>query len=115
MKGGGERMDSVIKRNVRIFRNSIGMSQEELANRIGVSKQMICMWEKQNNEKIPAYRYSKIAESLMIPTNYLTETNANVLALFVLNAKKNELLRQVEKIDEAREPLINYYMDLVTS
>ena len=64
---------------IRQIRKSLGMSQEALANQIGVSKVTICWYE--NNERTPTLdNFLKLADILNITLDELTGREINVVA-----------------------------------
>jgi len=52
--------------NIRLIRERKKITQEELANLLGVSRQAICMWEK-NKREISLSFLTKISEVLEVP------------------------------------------------
>lgn len=62
--------DALIGQRIRIVRISLGMSQEVLARKLGISFQQIQKYEKGKN-RIGAGRLSKVAEILGVPVEAL--------------------------------------------
>ena len=56
----------LVGENIRLIREKKKITQEELAKKIGVSRQAICMWEK-NKRGISLSILTKIAEVLDVP------------------------------------------------
>ena len=65
-------VDLAVGRNVRIWRMAKGMTQEELANRVGVTFQQLQKYEIGGN-RIPTGRLVKISGVLGIPISALFE------------------------------------------
>jgi len=65
-------VDVTVGRNVRIWRMAKGLSQAELANRLGITFQQVQKYEIGGN-RIPMGRLVKIAAILGVPTAALFE------------------------------------------
>lgn len=63
-------VDVHVGQNIRIFRNQRGMSQTELANKIGITFQQVQKYEKGAN-RVGGGRLFKIAEILKVPVSAL--------------------------------------------
>lgn len=66
-------IDQAIGERVRTYRKALGMSQTDLAERIGVRFQQVQKYENGSN-RIAASRLWQIAEALGVPVNALFET-----------------------------------------
>ena len=56
---------------VRNERNRLGLSQDELAKQIGVSRRVISSYENDSSRPRGTERYQKLADSLGVNINYL--------------------------------------------
>lgn len=57
-------------RSIRAYREQIGMSQEELGSRLGVTRQTIAAWE--NGDRAPSLeQFARIARALNVPMDLL--------------------------------------------
>jgi transcriptional regulator with XRE-family HTH domain len=65
-------IDAAVGRNVRIWRMAKGMTQEQLANRVGVTFQQLQKYEVGGN-RIPTGRLVKVSGILGIPISALFE------------------------------------------
>ena len=64
--------ESTIAGRIKFGRNSVNMTQQELAERIGVSLVTITRWENPNSGRCPnTLMLNKIAEALGISAGYL--------------------------------------------
>jgi transcriptional regulator with XRE-family HTH domain len=70
-------LDVIVGAKIRIFRNSRGLSQTELAERIGVAFQQVQKYEKGTN-RVGAGRLSRIAGILGISVSELFGSSADV-------------------------------------
>ncbi len=70
-------MEYTFSENLKKARKEQGLSQNELAQSIGVSQQTICAWE--NNERYPTVdKLYDLAKALKIPTNVLVGASAEM-------------------------------------
>jgi transcriptional regulator with XRE-family HTH domain len=69
---GGNPVDLLVGRNIRIHRLDRGLSQTELANHIGVTFQQVQKYENGIN-RVGSGRLFKIAEVLGVPVNIFFE------------------------------------------
>ncbi len=67
-----EAIDTAIGIRINISRNNIGLSRQQLANKIGVTHQQLQKYEKGTN-RISAGRLVAIAEALKKPVAYFFE------------------------------------------
>ena len=58
---------------IRNRRKELHMSQDELAQRIGISRSTLTRYEQGNIDKLPAYLMKPIADALEVPVGYLVE------------------------------------------
>ncbi len=63
-------MKSVLSTNIRELRAELGISQQELAKRVGVSQKAIDFWEKGINEPKATYIVS-LARAFGVSADYL--------------------------------------------
>ena len=71
-KRGPKTVDKIVGRNVRIFRLAKGLSQTDLADKLGITFQQIQMYEKGTN-RIGAGRLQHIAHILHVPVAFFFE------------------------------------------
>ena len=72
MKKAPGEFDRQVGRRVRARRIQSGMSQERLADQIGVTFQQVQKYEKGTN-RIPISRLRTISQIFVVPLNYFTE------------------------------------------
>lgn len=65
-------VDVAVGRNVRIWRMARGLSQAELAKRLGVTFQQVQKYETGDN-RLPSGRLAKLAANLGVPISALLE------------------------------------------
>jgi len=98
-------LDAAVGRNVRIWRMARGMTQEQLANRVGVTFQQLQKYEVGGN-RIPTGRLVKFAAILAVPISALFEgTNGaepprSLLAL-ISDSRSFRLARAFAAIDNS--------------
>ena len=56
---------------VKAERTKLGLNQDELAEKIGVTRRVICSYEKDKSRPRGTERYKKLAEALNVNVNYL--------------------------------------------
>ena len=56
---------------VKAERSKLGLNQDELAEKIGVTRRVICSYENDKSRPRGMERYKKLAESLNVNVNYL--------------------------------------------
>ena len=61
---------------VKAERTKLGITQEELAAKIGVTVRVICSYENDKSRPRGTERYKKLAEALDVNVNYLSEDDA---------------------------------------
>jgi transcriptional regulator with XRE-family HTH domain len=69
---------------VKAERTKLGLNQDELAEKIGVTRRVICSYENDKSRPRGTERYKKLAEALNVNVNYLLSENEE----FVLQAKQ---------------------------
>jgi len=63
---------STVKRNLRLARNRLRISQREAAKRAGISKSVLEKYESQENDRIPNTRQLyRLAEAYELSLDYL--------------------------------------------
>lgn len=82
LKSGGlvraaDNVDSYVGRRVRVRRMTLGISQEQLGDALGLTFQQVQKYEKGQN-RIGAGRLYKIAQILSVPVEYFYEGLAKV-------------------------------------
>jgi transcriptional regulator with XRE-family HTH domain len=108
-------------RKIREIRKSLGMSQMELAEKIGVSFQQIQKYEKGIN-RISVERLQQIANALGFPLSYFFEERANRIkeekdkyTLNYLSKEEKRLLQLFRKVKNKRikTSLINHLKSIL--
>ena len=56
---------------VKAERTKLGLNQDELAEKIGVTRRVICSYENDTSRPRGTERYKKLAEALNVNVNYL--------------------------------------------
>lgn len=70
---------------VRNERNRLGLSQDELAEKIGVTRRVISSYENDSSRPRGTERYNKLAEALGVNINYLLSEDE----AFIANVEDN--------------------------
>ena len=70
---------------VRNERNRLGLSQDELAEKIGVTRRVISSYENDSSRPRGTERYNKLADALGVNINYLLSEDE----AFIANVKDN--------------------------
>ena len=81
---------------VRNERNRLGLSQDELAKQIGVSRRVISSYENDSSRPRRTERYQKLADSLDVNINYLLSEDE----AFIANVEDNYGCRRVKQTKE---------------
>ena len=81
---------------VRNERNRLGLSQDELAKQIGVSRRVISSYENDSSRPRGTERYQKLADSLGVNINYLLSEDE----AFIANVEDNYGRRGVKQAKE---------------
>ena len=61
---------------VKAERTKLGLNQDELAEKIGVTRRVICSYENDKSRPRGTERYKKLAEALNVNVNYLLSEDA---------------------------------------
>jgi transcriptional regulator with XRE-family HTH domain len=101
-------VDRIVGRNIRLRRLSKGLSQTELASKIGVTFQQVQKYEKGTN-RVGASRLSRIAQALAVPIGVFfdggpgagTEAQSDVSPLALLS--EPQTLRLVKAFSQIAE------------
>ena len=56
---------------VKVERTKLGLNQDELAAKIGVTRRVVCSYENDKSRPRGTERYKKLAEALNVNINYL--------------------------------------------
>lgn len=70
---------------IRNERNRLGLSQDELAEKIGVTRRVISSYENDSSRPRGTERYNKLAEALGVNINYLLSEDE----AFIANVEDN--------------------------
>lgn len=65
---------------VKSLRTKLGLNQEELAKKIGVTTRAVCSYENENSRPRGIDRYKKLAEVLDVNVNYLLSEDEEFVA-----------------------------------
>ena len=114
-KAAGKEINLHVSKRVRAARNAAGLSQEAVANRLGVTFQQVQKYEKGTN-RIGASRLQQISRTLGVPVAFFFEGAPNLeetegfgegasppyVAEFLSTAEGLSLTRAFTKIRDAR-------------
>lgn len=94
-----------MKNNLKQIRKIKGITQKELAEHLGVSKQVISMWENNPDEKIPDNRVKQIAEFFRVEETdiHTVELDMKQIQKQSLEEEINELWQQYKSTDDPDE------------
>jgi transcriptional regulator with XRE-family HTH domain len=81
--------DIYVGSRIRMRRNMIGLSQERLADRLGVTFQQVQKYEKGTN-RVGASRLQAIATTLAVPISYFFQQEDGLLSLDGIDAPSDE-------------------------
>ena len=81
---------------VRNERNRLGLSQDELAEKIGVTRRVISSYENDSSRPRGTERYNKLADALGVNINYLLSEDE----AFIANVEDNYGRRGVKQAKE---------------
>lgn len=84
-----------MKNNLKHIRKIKGITQQQLADHLGVSKAMVSMWENNLNEKIPKDRVKPIAEFVNVDEKHLFEDMLDAEVI-----KKDAVMEEMERLAE---------------
>jgi transcriptional regulator with XRE-family HTH domain len=102
-------MDSTIGRNIRSFRDIVGITQFELADYCGISREIISYYETGKRE-VNLLHLQKIAEYLNIDLDLFLEENPTAInSELALSFRANELTASDrEQISQFKKIVKNY-------
>ena len=102
-----EKLKDVIRNNLKKYRLQVGMTQVELASRIGVRSSAISNWEKGQNS-IDIDTLFKICKILKVPIDSMIESQNDVD--YVIGTSENDLILETYKKlpEEQKKHLIAY-------
>jgi len=79
---------------VKAERTKLGLNQDELAEKIGVTRRVICSYENDKSRPRGTERYKKLAEALNVNVNYLlSEDDAFIADVEDTDAEGQDRLR----------------------
>ena len=81
---------------VRNERNRLGLSQDELAEKIGVTRRVISSYENDSSRPRGTERYNKLADALGVNINYLLSEDE----AFIANVEDNYGRRGAKQANE---------------
>jgi transcriptional regulator with XRE-family HTH domain len=120
-KRRSDKRDIEVGRRVRAFRLQKGLSQEKLADQLGVTFQQVQKYEKGTN-RIAAGRLQRIAEILEIPiTEFFIQhrsigTAQSELSVLVDTAAALRLVRSYSRIRDAKlQQAVLYFVEKVAA
>ena len=90
---------------VKAERTKLGITQEELAAKVGVTVRVICSYENDKSRPRGTERYKKLAEALDV--KWLTLFRKLILSQ--RKTIKNTLRRNIEKTNNLRSELSPYF------
>ena len=94
----------MLKENIKEFRTEKGLTQAQLAEKIGVTQGAIYFWEKGINEPTAGY-LMKLAKLFSVSVDDLLSFDCNKKQAPVLS-KSGEITRLFEKMTEKQQELI---------
>ena len=102
-------MDSVIGKNIKLFRDNLGLSQEELAEYLNRSKMTISRYER-GESSVPTNEMSKLADLFGIDEyDFYEENESNVKLNVAFAFRANELqASDIETIASFKKLAMNY-------
>ncbi len=87
-----------MKNNIKVIRKLRNMTQAELGARLGVTKQVIAIWENKVDEKIPKSRLQQIAVVLRVSVDYL-KTKSFDLTAFEIKSLSEQLSNEQPAVE----------------
>ena len=90
---------------VKAERTKIGLNQDELAEKIGVTRRVICSYENDKSRPRGMDRYKKLAEALNLNLNYLLSEDE----AFVANAEDKYGHRGARQAKELMEEVTGLF------
>ena len=94
---------SLMPKRIYEMRNKLGLTQEELGKKVGVSKSSICKWENGDIENIPRGRIDKMAELFHCRPSWLMDLDDDDVTVTYQTPGKEPLK---VKIDPESTPII---------
>lgn len=79
---------------VKNERNRLGLNQDELAKKIGVTRRVISSYENDSSRPRGTERYKKLAEALGVNINYLYRKMKHLLQMLKIITDTEVLSRQ---------------------
>ena len=90
---------------VKAERTKLGLNQDELAEKIGVTRRVICSYENDKSRPRGTDRYKKLAEALNLNLNYLLSEDE----AFVANAEDKYGHRGARQAKELMEEVTGLF------
>ena len=90
---------------VKAERTKLGLNQDELAEKIGVTRRVICSYENDKSRPRGMDRYKKLAEALNLNLNYLLSEDE----AFVVNAEDKYGHRGARQAKELMEEVTGLF------
>ena len=87
---------------VKAERTKLGMSQDELAAKIGVTRRIIGSYENDKSRPRGMERYKKLAESLNVNVNYLLSEDDAFIADVGAQRPRHRVARQFQRRQAAQ-------------
>ena len=94
------------------FRKARGLTQTELGNMIGVSKRVICYYEKATKHP-PASKLHLITEALKVSSDELLVIKKMENNSLINNKKLLKRLKLIDKLPPADQNALIHYLDLL--
>lgn len=90
---------------VKAERTKLGLNQDELAEKIGVTRRVICSYENDKSRPRGMDRYRKLAEALNLNLNYLLSEDE----VFIANAEDKYGHRGAKQAKELMEEVTGLF------
>ena len=102
---------------IAMRREQIGLTQEELANAVGVSKASVCRWESGDISNMRRDRIQKLAQALKIsPLELLNEEVNGFFSGIKENAPNDEIRSAIiEKVNNMSNEQAKKFLDFLNS
>lgn len=102
---------------IAMRREQIGLTQEELANAVGVSKASVCRWESGDISNMRRDRIQKLAQALKIsPLELLNEETDGFFSDIKENAPNDEIRSAIiEKVNNMSDEQAKKFLDFLNS
>ena len=102
---------------IAMRREQIGLTQEELANAVGVSKASVCRWESGDISNMRRDRIQKLAQALKIsPLELLNEEVDGFFSNIKENAPNDEIRSAIiEKVNNMSDEQAKKFLDFLNS